>query len=72
MNNLDFLLNHTYGQIMDITAELEQQMKTLRDASNELSNAVVCNNIMVRTIAKLDEASYGILNHFISPIVDPD
>ena len=46
-------------------------MEKFEQASVQLSNAVTCNNLILRVMAKLDDEQFELLNQFISPNVDP-
>ena len=48
LNNLDFLLNHTYGQVIETSNLMETLKAEQAQVAIQLSNAVMTNNTLVR------------------------
>ena len=70
LNNLDFLLNHTYGQVIDTCNQMETLKAEQAQVAVQLSNAVMTNNMLARIQTNMEEETFDVLNSFMSPDVD--
>jgi Bardet-Biedl syndrome 9 protein len=55
LNNLDFLLNHTYEQIINMALTIEKYNKDYRIISQKLANCIEIVLLLLRVKAKLPE-----------------
>ena len=53
LNNLDFLLQHTYAQVIEISSQIENLKKDQSLLGVALSNAVTSNNLVLRTLCNM-------------------
>ena len=58
LNNLDFLLNHTYNQIIDVSNHIDELKKHLKVVSYKLSCAVEMILILLKIRFKMTEEEY--------------
>lgn len=55
LNHLDFLLKHTYSQVIEVGNQIEGLKNHLEETSLHLGNAVASNNLIMKTVAGLSE-----------------
>lgn len=55
LNNLDFLLQHTYTQVIELGTQIENLKKDQTIVGMALSNAVTSNNLVLRTLCNMKE-----------------
>ena len=72
LNNLDFLLQHTHSQVIEIGTQIENLKRDQAIIATALSNSITSNNIVLRTLCNMSDEQWEILNQFISPAVDDD
>ena len=72
MNNLDFLLNDTYYQLVDTAQKIAQVKTQLSVSSERLSATVEIIILLCRIRFKLVDEEYAILRMHLSPNVDDD
>jgi len=72
LNNLDFLLQHTYSQVIETASQIETVKQSQENVSVALSNAVTCNNLIVRTLCGMSQEQFDLLTQFVTPHVDCD
>lgn len=70
LNNLDFLLNHTYDQIIDMAIKIEKIRIQISKVSNKLSCTLESVLLLLKIKAKLPVTEYETLRYFISPHID--
>ena len=70
LNNLDFLLMHTYGQVIETANQMETLKSQQAYVAVQLSNAITCSNLFIKIICKMESDQFETLNAFISPVVD--
>ena len=67
LNNLDFLLNHTYMQIIDAGTQTETFKVNLRESSLKLSCALELILSMLKIRFKVSEEEYELLRSHFTP-----
>ena len=76
MNNLDFLLNHTYMQIIEAATQTEALKDQLALSSLKLSQGIDIILSMLRVRFKIDEEEFDLLRSHFTPdastIIDLD
>eukprot|EP00347_Sterkiella_histriomuscorum_P008020 403346677 len=72
LNNLDFLLNHTYTQIIDTASQIEQLQLTLKSVSLKLSAAVEIILLLLKVRFRLTEEEYEAFRMHLSPYIDDE
>lgn len=70
LNNLDFLLGHTYNQIISMALQLENHMKVSRYEAANLGSTLECFLLCLRLKSGLPQDHFRILLTFVSPQVD--
>jgi capsular polysaccharide biosynthesis protein len=70
LNNLDFLLQHTYSQIIEASNIIDELKSQQAQISNSLTNVILSNNILCRVVGKLDDNQANLLMRYITPIID--
>ena len=70
LNNLDFLLNHTYHEIIDTANRIEELQKYLKDVSTRLSSSIEIILHMLKLRFKMSEEEYQILRMHFPPQID--
>lgn len=72
LNNLDFLLTHTYGNIIEMSNKIDTERETMAKAGAALSNvieiAVLCTSLA--SAEKMSDQQVELLRSFVSPVVD--
>ena len=70
LNNLDFLLQHTYAQVIEAASQIEVLKSDQAIVGVALSNAIVSNNLILRTLCGLGDEQFEILCQFLSPTIN--
>ena len=72
LNNLDFLLSHTYGTIIDMANKTDLLKDSLAQASAHLSSALetVCLLTSLAGEQPISSEQYELLRQCINPVVD--
>ena len=50
LNNLDFLLTHTYGELIETCNQMEALKAQQAHVAVQLSNAITCNNLLMKVL----------------------
>lgn len=66
LNNLDFLLNQTYQDMMNIANEILEDQKELKTASQNLSSRIRMIQILLKQKFKISDESFELLKHHLS------
>ena len=66
MNNLDFLLNQTYQDMMNIANEIIEYQKDLKGAAHNLSSRVKVIQILLRHKFDISNESFKLLQDHLS------
>jgi len=66
LNNLDFLLNQTYQDMMTIASEIQEHQKDLEQASHNLSCIVGLVQILLKYKFEISDESYELLTHHLT------
>ena len=66
LNNLDFLLNQTYQDMMAIANEIQEHQKELKIASHSLSSKVQVIQILLKIKFNIPDESYELFKHHLS------
>ena len=72
LNNLDFILNHTYEQIINMALTIEKLNKDFKTISSKLACAIEIVLMLLRIKTKMSEDQYDILRSYFSPQIDCD
>ena len=72
LNNLDFILNHTYEQIINMALTIERLNKDFKIISSKLACAIEIVLMLLRIKTKMSEDQYDILRSYFSPQIDCD
>mmetsp|Transcript_15350 Transcript_15350/g.25946 ORF Transcript_15350/g.25946 Transcript_15350/m.25946 type:complete len:291 (+) Transcript_15350:1829-2701(+) len=72
LNNLDFLLNHTYDQIIESALQIEKLRKEKVLVAQILSNTVEVMLMLLRVKARIAQDQFEILRQYFSPNVDDE
>lgn len=72
LNNLDFLLNHTYNQIIEISNHIDELKKNLKIVSSKLSCAVEMILLLLKIRFKMTDEEYQVLRMHLSPNIDDE
>jgi len=70
LNNLDFLLNQTYQDMMSIATEIEEYQNELEFAAHNLSCRVSIIQILLKHKFDISEESYELLKYHLSTEVN--
>lgn len=66
LNNLDFLLNQTYQEMMNTANEIEEYQKDLAIASHNLSCRVIIIQVLLKHKFDIPDDSFELLKHHLS------
>lgn len=66
LNNLDFLLNQTYQDMMNTANEILEDQKELKTASQNLSSRIRMIQILLKQKFKISDESFELLKHHLS------
>lgn len=66
LNNLDFLLNQTYQDMMNIANEIMEYQKDLKIVSQNLSARVKMMQILLKQKFNISDESFEVLKHYLS------
>jgi Bardet-Biedl syndrome 9 protein len=72
LNNLDFLLNHTYEQIIEMALKIEEHQKASKVLAQRLACSLEVVLLLVKIKAKLPQDQYEILRSYLSPCIDSE
>jgi Bardet-Biedl syndrome 9 protein len=73
LNNLDFLLNQTYQDMMNLANFIEKREEELELASHNLSSRVILIQILLKHKFEITDESYELLKHHLSSeVIDID
>jgi Bardet-Biedl syndrome 9 protein len=73
LNNLDFLVNQTYHDMMNLANLIEEHQRELEVASHNLSSRVSLIQILLKHKFEITDESYELLKHHLSSeVVDID
>ena len=70
LNNLDFLLNHTYGQIVEASTMVEGLKDNIGIAGSYLSNAIEICCLCLSLQCRMSDAQYDALRNYLTSWVD--
>lgn len=70
LNNLDFLLNQTYQEMMTIATEIEEYQADLTFASHNLSCRVSIIQLLLKHKFEIDDESFELLQYHLSTEVN--
>lgn len=70
LNNLDFLLNDTYDQIIQMAMHIEQHRAEIQKVSQRLSCSIETVLMILKIRARLSDGHYQTLRNFLSPNID--
>lgn len=54
LNNLDFLLMHTYGQVIETGNQMEALKGQQAHVAVQLANAIICNNLLIKILCGME------------------
>ena len=72
LNNLDYLLGHTYNQIIQMGLEIEKLVKQHKEVSNQLGCMIECFLTCLRLKSSLPVDQFEILKKYFTSNVDID
>jgi len=72
LNNLDFLLNHTYDQIIEMAMRIEQHKTATKKLAQKLACSLEVVLLLLRIKARLPKDQFIILRHFVPCNIDTD
>jgi Bardet-Biedl syndrome 9 protein len=70
LNNLDYLLGHTYNQIIAMALEIEKHTKNSKIVAYNLGCTLECFLICLRLKSSMQNDQFAILKNYISTNVD--
>ena len=72
LNNMDFLLNHTYEQIIEMALRIEEHQKASKVVAQQLACCLEVVLLLIKIKARLPEDQYEILRSYLSPCIDSE
>jgi hypothetical protein len=72
LNNLDFLLNHTYDQIIEMAMNIEKHRIETKKLAQKLACSLEVVLLLLRIKARLPKDQFVILRHFIPCNIDTE
>tara|TARA_B110000285_G_C15041413_1_gene572011 strand:- start:202 stop:555 length:354 start_codon:yes stop_codon:yes gene_type:complete len=72
LNNLDFLLNHTYDQIIEMAMKIEKHKIETKKLAQKLACSLEVVLLLLRIKARLPKDQFVILRHFIPSNIDSE
>ena len=72
LNNLDFLLNHTYDQIIEMAMKIEKHKQSSKAVAQKLACSLEVVLLLLIVKARIPEEQYLLLKNFVPSLIDTE